>query len=72
MHYVLCIVYYINPPLKDGLIAGFGMESLIYHPLVQTGVQNVVFFVSPPLVFLSKRLHGAGVASHLVIPYKYL
>ena len=54
----------INPPLKDGLIGSFGLECQMYCPLAQWVVLNVVLLVPQPLLFLSKWLHMAVVASH--------
>ena len=53
---------YINPPLKDELIISFGMLFQMCKFLVQRLVINVVHFVFPPSVFISKRLHRAVVA----------
>ena len=55
---------HINPPLKHGLISSFGLDCQMCGPLPQWVVLNVVFVAPRPLLFLSKWVHRAGVASH--------
>ena len=52
---------HINLPLKDEL-RGIGLDCQMYSPLVEIIVQNAVFVIPPPTVFLSKWLRRAGVA----------
>ena len=59
------IYIYINPPLKDGLTSSSRPDCQMCGPLAQLVVLNVVFLDSQPLLFLSKWVHRAGVASHL-------
>jgi hypothetical protein len=55
-------IYTTNTPLKNALISSFGVLFQLYKLLVQSLVPNVVPFVFPPSVFLSKTLHRAVVA----------
>ena len=42
--HIYIYILYINPPLKDGLLVSFRIESQMYCSLAQGAVLNGVFF----------------------------